>query len=63
MTTKDTINIPDNENPKYLFNTTATKLLVAIVQGQIDATALAEEQLKQRGLNNDGLWIGFSRER
>lgn len=63
MTIHDTTPLPDDENPQYLFNSTHTKLLVAIVQGQIDAQAVAQEQLKNRGLNNEGLWVGFEQER
>lgn len=63
MTIEDATNLPDDENPKYLFNTTTSKLLVAIVQGNIDTKQLAEEQLRNRGLNNDGRWIGFEHER
>lgn len=49
----------DELNPKYLFCTRATDLLVAIVNGQIDPVELARQELKSRGLDNAGKWVGF----
>ena len=51
----------DDENPIFLFSLTNTKLLVQIVKGEIDAVELARLQLKNRGLNEEGSWIGFSK--
>lgn len=55
--------LSDDLNPKYIFSTTATKLLVQIVNNEIDVKQLAQDQLKNRGLNNEGLWVGFNHER
>ena len=51
----------DELNETYLFQTIATDLLVAIVNGQIDAKAAALQELKNRGLNENGVWVGFKR--
>lgn len=55
--------LSDELNPKYLFSITATKLLVQIVNNEIDAKQLAQDQLRNRGLNNEGQWEGFNQER
>ncbi len=51
--------LSDELNPIYLFSTTATQLLVKIVKDDIDAKHLAQEELRKRGLDHDGNWIGF----
>ncbi|MFA6335811.1 MAG: hypothetical protein WCX48_09745 [Bacteroidales bacterium] len=57
----DSCHLPDDENPKFLFSTTNTKLLCEIVTGKIDPKKLAQNELWARGLNNSGIWIGFQR--
>lgn len=49
----------DQQNPDFLFSLTSLDLLGAIVKGEIDPVALAKKQLKNRGYNEDGFWIGF----
>jgi len=49
----------DEVNPAYLFSTTATSLLLAIVDGLIDPVRLAHETLANRGLGENGQWVGF----
>ena len=49
----------DELNPIYLYHLTATDLLVAIVKKQIDPVELARKELKKRGLDENGKWIGF----
>ncbi|HCY75957.1 MAG TPA: hypothetical protein DHV28_08540 [Ignavibacteriales bacterium] len=49
----------DELNPSYLFQGIATDLLVAILKGQIDPVELAKKELKNRGLDEDGKWVGF----
>ena len=51
--------IPDDLNPKFLFNGTKTELLVRVVKGEIDLMKLVREQLAQRGVDENGLWVGF----
>jgi len=50
----------DDENPKYLFSTTYTCLLTKIVRGEIDPKELAKKELENRGLDDNGKWVGFS---
>ena len=53
-------NDSDELNPNYLFCTRATDLLVAIINGQIDAVELAKKELDNRGLDHKtGQWVGF----
>lgn len=53
------MSLSDDANPKYIFSTIATSLMVSIVKGEIDPHRLAAEELAKRGLNMDGKWIGF----
>lgn len=55
----ETVNKSNDQNPKFLFNCTHTELLTAIVNGEIDAKSLAMSELRNRGLNAKGEWIGF----
>lgn len=50
----------DETNPEHLFSLTATSLLLAAVNGQIDPVALARQQLAARGLDENGVWCGFA---
>lgn len=52
-------NDSDELNPIYLYHLTATDLLVAILKKQIDPVELANKELKNRGLDENGKWIGF----
>ena len=52
-------NDSDEQNPIYLFHLTATDLLVAILKGQIDPVELARKELRNRGLDETGKWVGF----
>lgn len=62
MTNREQKNeMPDELNPEFLFNGTANALLAQIVKGQIDPVLLAKQQLANRGLNSDGVWIGFKK--
>ncbi len=57
--------IPKNDSDAlqstFLFSLTATDLLCAIVKGQINPKELAQKQLDNRGLNNEGIWVGFKK--
>lgn len=53
-------NIKDNLNPNFLFSTTFTDLLIQIANGSINAKELANQELANRGLDQNGLWIGFN---
>ena len=52
--------IKDDLNPKFIFNTTNTELLVQVLKGEIDPMRLVKEQLVQRGVDENGLWVGFA---
>jgi len=54
--------IPDEMNPEFLFNTTNTDLLAQIAKGIIKTKKLARKELRKRGLNRDGFWIGFEKD-
>jgi len=51
---KDKIN--PNKNVISLFD---TDILVMVVKGQIDLNNLAKEELRNRGLDDNGKWVGF----
>lgn len=51
--------MPDDENPKYMFQCIHVSLLTAIVKGEIDPKELAWNELRNRGLNANGTWVGF----
>lgn len=51
--------IPDAENPLFLFSITHTKLLVKLLSGKLDVEQLVRMELRNRGLNDKGKWIGF----
>jgi len=49
----------DFEDPVYMFQTTATSLLTQIVKECIDPVLLAKMELANRGMDENGLWVGF----
>ncbi len=53
--------IPDSENPLFLFQGTATKLLVMGLNREFDFAGLARAELADRGLNLKGEWVGFNK--
>jgi|GEM_PF-1745468 hypothetical protein len=44
---------------EYLFNMTDTKLLLEIYNDQVNVKQLVENELKSRGLNGKGDYIGL----
>ena len=50
----------DDLNPIYIFSITHTELLVKAAKGEIDIKALAIKELKNRGLDINGKWVGFN---
>jgi hypothetical protein len=50
----------DALQPQYIFSLTYKELLVAIAQGLIDPVELAKKELSNRGLDANGIWVGFS---
>lgn len=51
----------DDNDPRFMFSTTHTALLSAILNGQVDPMELVRREMANRGLNKDGLWVGFKR--
>ena len=51
----------DELNPDFLFSLTDSSLLAMIANGLIDANKLARVALANRGLDNNGKWIGFNK--
>jgi len=43
--------------------TAPTRLLTAAAQGRVDLNHLARVELASRGLDLDGVWVGFARAR
>jgi len=63
VTIPDAEELNDFENPEYMFSTTHTSLLTKIAKGQIDPIRLAKEELANRGLDDNGKWVGFQKAR
>lgn len=53
--------IKDEFNPNFLFSTDADKLLVMLINGEINPVELAKKELRNRGLDMAGNWIGFNK--
>ena len=51
--------IPDSLNVDYLFSTVETSLLSKILQDRIDLTKCLKKELANRGVDENGLWVGF----
>jgi len=51
----------DELNPNFIFQSSFTELLVQIASGKIDANELAKQELKNRGLDLEGKWVGFKK--
>lgn len=51
----------DELNPQYIFNLTATELLLAIARGNINVVERAKKELANRGMGRDGVWVGFAK--
>jgi hypothetical protein len=43
--------------------TAATVLLAAVARGELDLNQLARVELASRGLDRDGVWVGFEQAR
>lgn len=53
--------IPDDQNPIFLFSSTATALLVKGLAKEFSFTEMARYTLASRGLNLKGEWVGFEK--
>lgn len=54
-------NRPDALNPRYVFQSTSTQLLVETLKAEFDIEYCVRKELANRGLNRDGEWVGFSK--
>ena len=61
LMTKDYESRADDINPRFIFNTTATALLVEALRGDFDLKQLIRRELANRGLNAEGNWVGFDK--
>lgn len=55
--------LPEEENPLMLFEQTSTPLLVKALHKEFDIMGLIKLQLRHRGLDDNGRWIGFAKAR
>jgi hypothetical protein len=53
----------DDTNPQLTYSITSTTILLAISEGLIDPVQLAKAELANRGLDRNGIWVGFGRAR
>lgn len=51
----------DEKNPDYIFSLTDTSLLVEAMNDHFDLHELARQTLRNRGLDDDGKFIGFGK--
>ena len=51
----------DALDPRYIFNSTATQLLTEALNGEFDLNYLVRRELANRGLDEEGNWIGFDK--
>ena len=49
----------DEQNSAFIFSQTHTELLVKTLKGEIDLLKLIKKALINRGLNDEGQWVGF----
>jgi hypothetical protein len=51
----------DELDPRYLFSLTHSQLLVEALKGEFDIRYMVRRELANRGLDNEGKWIGFDK--
>lgn len=61
LMTKDYESRADDINPRFIFSTTSTALLVEALRGDFDLKQLVRRELANRGLNAEGNWAGFEK--
>ena len=49
----------DEDNPKFMFQTFNTKLLMKIAKGMLDTQKIAQKTLADEGIGKKGKWVGF----
>lgn len=53
--------LPDEENPLFLFAGTSTNLLAKVIAKEFNINTLIRMELRKRGVNDKGQWVGFSK--
>ena len=51
--------IRDEENEEFIFQTMHMRLLLKLANGKIDGKKLALEELRNRGYDKKGEWVGW----
>ena len=51
--------VSDEDNPKFMFQTLSTKLILAMATGKINAQEYAKFEMQNRGFGKNGKWVGF----
>jgi hypothetical protein len=51
--------VADDKNPVFMLQMVHSDLLVGILRHDFDVVELAKYELKMRGLNQQGEWVGF----
>lgn len=51
----------DEKNPTFLFSCTDTEILTMIANNEIDPRAFAWKELANRGMDNNGIFVGFNK--
>lgn len=51
--------LPNEDNPLFLFSKTSTNLLAKLLTKEFNIQALVRMQLRERGVNDKGQWVGF----
>lgn len=53
--------IADEMNPEFIFQGTPDQLLVDLASGKIDVAELVRREMANRGLDQNGVWVGFAK--
>ena len=53
--------LADDLNPIFILSMTNSQLLVDVLAGKYDLKELAKRELENRGLDNNGKWVGFKK--
>ena len=51
----------DEINIDFVYQQTDTELLLTLLNPKTDARYYLKKELANRGLDNDGLWVGFAK--
>lgn len=52
-----------DQNPRYVFQTTSSDILKAIMSGEVDPIEIASIELANRGLAANGEYVGLEKAR